>query len=115
MIKGDGEKVPKSKIIVAVTLSLLILAYSKFSLSQNIKVIHIPDDVKIEENAARETLVHNLSREEIYNSLSLNVIDGFIYLELEKPVEIIKFNLEGKTVKRAGRRGQGPGSSSSQA
>jgi hypothetical protein len=78
-------------------------------LPREAKIVFIPDDVKIEENAARETLVHNLSREEIYKSLSLNVIDGFIYLDMEKPVEIIKLNLKGKTIKRAGRRGQGPG------
>jgi hypothetical protein len=101
--------VPGKKIIQAVTLSFWILISSQFILSQNVKVIHIPDDVKIEENTAREILVHNLSREEIYRSLSLNVIDGFIYLDMEKPVEIIKLNLKGKTVKRAGGRGQGPG------
>lgn len=100
-------KVKKSSTVTCFLFWMLIC--SQFFFSQNVKVIHIPDDVTIEEKAARETLVHNLSQEEIYNSLSLNVIDGFIYLDMEKPVEIIKLNLKGKVVKRVGRRGQGPG------
>jgi hypothetical protein len=79
------------------------------SFSKNVKVIHISDNVIISENAAKETFVHNLSKEEIYKSLSLYVIGGAIYLDIEKPVEVIKLSLKGKTENRFGRRGQGPG------
>ena len=102
-------------VIIGQAVKILIFLIIVFAVSHlfllpgEAKIVFIPDDVKIEENAARETLVHNLSREEIYKSLSLYVIDGFIYLEMEKPFEIIKLNLKGKTVKHAGRRGQGPG------
>jgi hypothetical protein len=95
---------------ILILLIIVFVVSHFFLLPGEAKIVYIiPDDVKIEENTASETLVHNLSQEEIYQSLRLNVIDGFIYLEMEKPVEIIKLNLKGKTVKRASRRGQGPG------
>lgn len=88
---------------------LLTLAFVPVSFSQSVKVIHIPDNVKIEKNVARETFVHNLSADGIYESTLFSIIDGFIYLGKRKPIELIKLNPEGKIVKRVGRNGQGPG------
>jgi hypothetical protein len=77
--------------------------------SQPVKIVHIPDDVKIEKDATRELFVKNLSEEEIYRPYRFFIIGDFIYMQRDKPVGILKIDLKGKIVCQAGRRGQGPG------
>ena len=71
-------------------LVLLLIAVVQFLPGQNVKTVFIPDDIKIEENAAKETVVRNLSDQEIFITGFLYCVDDYLYFFNRKP---IAFNL----------------------
>jgi len=88
-------------------LSVIISAQAQFLMS--VKIVTLPDDIKVEENIFKETLVRNLSDVEIYEAFNLYVIDGAIYIANSKTPEIVKLSMQGLLLGRAGNKGQGPG------
>ncbi len=78
-------------------------------LAQNVKTVYIPDNIKAEENSAKETFVHNLSDEKIFVSGAIYAIDDKIYFLNKNPLEIIKLTLQGKVLIRNKNYGEGPG------
>ncbi|MGD2087547.1 MAG: 6-bladed beta-propeller [Candidatus Aminicenantes bacterium] len=74
-----------------------------------VKIVNLPNNIKAEENVVKETFVRNLSELEIYDFLSIYVIDENIYITNWTPRELVKLSLQGKLLGRAGRQGQGPG------
>jgi hypothetical protein len=90
-------------------LILWLLVFSREALSHQVKVVRIPAGVEIEKNVTREVTVRNLAEEEIFSPTSFNIIDGFIYMRRDKPIGIIKLDLQGNIICQSGKRGQGPG------
>jgi len=95
-------------ILKRLWVCILIVLFSVPALSQEVKTIRIPSEIKTQENFAKEIIVKNLSEEEIYRGSFMNIIDNSIYLVVDKPIEVIKLSLQGKVVKRAGKVGAGP-------
>ena len=96
-------KIKKILFIVFIFIFFPILLLSK------IKVVNLPDNIKIEENSAKELVVRNMSEADIYKCHYICLIDGFIYMSNEESSEVIKISLKGEILARVGRRGQGPG------
>lgn len=91
------------------TFVLFLILGVQFLMGQRVKTVFIPDDIKVEENTARETIITNLSDEEVYRCGWMNFIDGFLYVLSFKPVAILKVSPGGSVVKRVGELGTGPG------
>ena len=49
-------------------LVLSLIVGGQFLPGQNVKTVFIPDDIKVEENSAKETIVRNLSDQEIFKT-----------------------------------------------
>lgn len=97
----------KLKKLQAVALLLVCCGMLSYS---GVKIVHLPESIKIQENHTKETFVRNLTEEgKIFRAHPLFLIDGYIYIFQQKPVELIKLTLDGKVVARAGREGEGPG------
>ncbi len=73
------------------------------------KVVYIPDNIEVEENASKEIIVRNMSEVELYKVCPIFMIDDFIYLSNQDASEVIKISLKGDIIARIGRRGRGPG------
>ena len=100
----------KSGLIKIYGWALCLFLMGAYNLAaQQVKTYYVPKDVKIEENVAKETVVHNLSEEELYRFGPIYIIDGFIYFQNRKPYEIVKLTLQGKAVLRNRNQGTGPG------
>ncbi len=78
-------------------------------LAKGVKTVVLPVDIKIEENVVKETVVCNLSEEDIFRANAIYFIDGFLYALNMKPIGVIKLTPEGKVVKRLKKNGRGPG------
>jgi hypothetical protein len=77
-------------------------------LSGNTRVIYIPEDILIEENAQHVTTIRNLSDFEIYRPGPIVIFDGFIYITQPKYQSIVKISLQGFIKGRFGKKGEGP-------
>ncbi len=78
-------------------------------LSQQIKTIRVPNDIKVEENAVKEIEIRNLSDEEIFRCPCIYICRDFIYLASFQTPKIVKMDLKGKTLQQAVKIGIGPG------
>ncbi len=87
---------------------IFVLCILPILVASSVKVIYIPDNIKIEENASKEILVRNMSEVEIYTPYSIYIIDDFIYLLNHDSSEVIKLSLKGEIIGRVGKKGQGP-------
>jgi hypothetical protein len=88
---------------------IIVLGILPTLLASGGKVVYIPDNVKIEENASKEIIVRNLSEVEIYAPYSIDIVNDYIYMLDKNSSEVIKLSLKGKIIGRVGREGQGPG------
>jgi hypothetical protein len=92
-----------------ITFIFFFIISIQFLFLMDVKIITIPDNIKPEGNVFKENFIRNLSEVEIYEYLSLNIIDEDIYILNLNPVEIVKLSLRGKLLGRVGKEGQGPG------
>lgn len=92
-------------------LCILCLFLTPFSITAgDVRVIYISEDVAIEKDGFKEIFIRNLcEEEEIYQVMGITLLNDHIFLISEKPTGVFKLNLLGKTIARAGRRGEGPG------
>jgi hypothetical protein len=74
-----------------------------------VKIVNLPDEIKVEENVFKENFIRNLSEFEIYEYYALHVIDGMIFYVNANPLEIVKLSLQGEILGRVGKHGEGPG------
>jgi hypothetical protein len=101
----SGRSGNKGKIVFII-LNFIILPNL---LSGKVNVVLLPDNVKVNEDAAKETIVKNMSEVDIYKCHFICIIDDYIYLSNDESSEVIKFSLKGEIIARVGRMGQGPG------
>jgi len=87
---------------------LLLIAGVQFLPGQNVKTVYIPEDIRAEENTAKETVVRELSEQEIFKTGFLYCVDDSLYFFNPKPPEIVKLTLHGDVVKRIHKYGRGP-------
>lgn len=100
----------RKEVLTKLQLFGLLLVCGGMLVCGKVKVVHLPDEIKVEKNVAKETVVRNLTEEaELFKTHPFFLIDGFIYMFKRKPAELIKFTNDGKIVGRVGREGQGPG------
>ncbi len=89
---------------------IFLLSMAFTILPENVKIVKIPKDTAIEKQDFRETFIRNLCEdEEIFQVMSITICDNFIFLLSAKPVGIYKLDLQGKTIAKSGREGEGPG------
>lgn len=96
------------KIETFILLFAFSIIFPLVSLGQS-KVVYLPDNINIEDNAVKTEVVRNLSEVDIYQAYPIYVIDNFIYLSEFGKHKVFKLSLQGKVIARFGREGQGPG------
>ena len=80
-----------------------------FVYAGKVKIVNIPNDIKVEENVFKETFVVDLSKQEIFRPNGTFICGEFIfYQRKEKPYETLVMNLNGKVLRPVARFGQGP-------
>ncbi len=77
---------------------IFVLGILPTLVASSVKVVYIPDNIKIEENALKATTIRNLSEIEIYFSHPINLIDDFIYLLGRDNYRVVKLSMQGKLV-----------------
>jgi len=93
----------------SIYLTTLCLSFLLPVLSANVKVIRIPEKIKIEENVFKETFVADLSKQEIFSPSGLHICDGKIFFfKMNKPHDLVVMDLNGKIQKKIARYGAGP-------
>jgi hypothetical protein len=78
-------------------------------ISKDVKILHVPDNVKVIEDSSRISIVADLEKHEIFRPRAMYIVDNFIYLERYKPRQLAQLSLDGKSIKYVGRTGRGPG------
>ncbi len=101
----DIKKKKKAGWVLGFCLLLCIQLIS----AKKVKTVFIPDNIKVEENVAKEAFVCNLSDQEIYYTGFIYAADDSLYFYNRKPVEIIKLSPKGEVIRKLHKYGRGPG------
>ncbi len=75
--------------ILKIAIVVLISLFSLF-LSGAAKTVYIPDQVAVEIDAMKTTMIRNMSIYEMYEAFRITIIDDFIYLMNHNSMEVVK-------------------------
>ncbi len=101
--KRIGEKMKKLLSIV------ILLSMTFLMLTGEVKIINVPEKVTVETDGFNEVFVRNLAEEGLFRIFGIALLDDHIFILNAKPVGLYKLDLQGKTIGKAGRPGEGPG------
>ena len=77
---------PKKRRVKGWIFLFLLLLTVQIGSAQSVKTIFVPDEIKVEEDTAKEIVVTNLSDVEIYRAVEIHIVDDFLYfLNLSTP------------------------------
>ncbi len=89
--------------IIKIVIPVLI-CMSSFFLLDAAKTVYIPNQVSVETNGMKTTMIRNMSIYEMYEAFRITIIDNFIYLMNHNSMEVVKISLQGNVLARIGKK-----------